>query len=375
MISRRTVLALVPAAGLLRAETESGFTTLFDGKSLNGWTVADGPDSAFYVDDASIVVHSGSNYPTWLRSAKQYENFDFRGEFYLKGWMDSAIYLHAPEHGRAPETGLAIKLFHEAEAKPTPYSCGSIFPLIAPQQVKVNNKGQWNTFRVFFEWPRLQVWINDAPVQDVNVESVPELRYRLRKGYVGFQSLSYPIRFRNLRIQELPEREIWQSLYEKPSDIDGWVVSDGKPVIQPIGGILRLEGLGHIATKQKYKDFAFQTYIRTSKWHNGGVIFRSTGGGTHATKHYEIQLHNVEGAHFPTGSLYHYKRALYPRITDEQWWLYQMTVTGRQLVVRINGENVLEYDQLENVDEGYIELQAHASGTWAEFKQCKVKKV
>ena len=27
--------------------------------------------------------------------------------------------------------------------------------------------------------------------------TVPELRHRLRRGYLGFESLSYPIRFRN----------------------------------------------------------------------------------------------------------------------------------------------------------------------------------
>ena len=34
---------------------ESGFVSLFDGTSLSGWSVADGADSAFYVDDGAIV--------------------------------------------------------------------------------------------------------------------------------------------------------------------------------------------------------------------------------------------------------------------------------------------------------------------------------
>src|SRR5258708_36917289 len=113
--------------------------------------------------------------------------------------------------------------------------------------------------------------------------------------------------------------------------------------------------------------------MRTSRSHNGGVIFRSSGGGTRAKVHYEIQIHNVEGAHFPTGSLFHYKRASYPRIEDEKWWLFQMFVKGRNLVIRINSENVLEYDQLENTGEGVIELQAHQLGTWYELKHLKIK--
>jgi 3-keto-disaccharide hydrolase len=373
MITRRTLLGMAPAALLPAMPGDAGFTPLFDGRSLAGWNVIEGPESAFYIEDGAITVHPGANFPTWLRSARRYENFDFRGEYYLKGWMDSGIYLHAAEHGRPGWTGFEVKLFHEQEAVPTPYSCGSIFPLVAPRLVKVNNKGQWNSFRILFDWPALKVWMNDALVQDLDVDSVPELRYRLRKGYLGFESLSYPIRFRNLAIQELPGKEKWTSLYDSPSSLDQWFVSDGKPVMEPLGGILRLEGLGHIATKVKYRDFEYQSYIRTSRSHNGGVIFRSSGGGTHAQLHYEIQLHNVEGAHFPTGSLYHFKRSIYPRIADEKWWLMQLVVKGPRVVVRINGENVLEYDQLENVDEGHLELQAHAYGTWAEYKEMKIK--
>ncbi|MCS7024667.1 MAG: DUF1080 domain-containing protein [Bryobacteraceae bacterium] len=375
-MNRRHFLAL---ASLVRPVTpaaaaiEEGFLPLFDGKTLEGWKVCDGPESAFHVVDGAIAVHPSANYPTWLRSLRKYENFDFRGEFFLKGWMDSGIYLHAPEHGRNTWCGLEIKLFHQQEAKPTPYSCGAIFPILAPSQVTVKNKGEWNSFRILCDWPKLEVWINETQVQNLDMEAEPALRYRLRNGYLGFQSLSYPIRFRNLRIKELPGKEKWQPLYETPSDLASWRVSEGKPVFEAVGHILRLEGVGHLATQAKYRDFALHAYIRTSRAHNGGVIFRSSGGGTRAARHYEIQLHNVEGARFPTGSLYHYKRAAYPRITDEKWWLFQLFVKGPSVVVRINGENVLEFDQLEDLDEGFIELQAHQAGSWAEFKHLWVK--
>src|SRR4051812_20420836 len=121
-MNRRSFLATAGSATTLFAvpqqESASGFTPLFDGKSLNGWTVRDGPESAFYVKDEAIVVHESSGYPTWLRSNRQYENFDFRGEFFVKGWTNSGIYLHAPEHGRNMWCGVKVNIFHEADAKP-----------------------------------------------------------------------------------------------------------------------------------------------------------------------------------------------------------------------------------------------------------------
>lgn len=374
-MNRRAFLAAAAAApALLRAQPEEGFTSLFDGSSLRGWTIREGPESAFYVRDGAIVVHEGSGYPTWLRSERQYENFDFRGEFFLKGWMDSGFYFHAPEHGRNTWTGFEVHLFHQLDEKPQPQSMGSIFPLIAPRKVNVRSKGEWNSFRVLMDWPRLRVWSNDEVVQDLDVESVPELRHRLRRGYLGFQSLSYPIRFRNLRIRELPAKEQWQTLYGSPEDFSKWHISEGKPKIEPLGEVLRADGLGHFATNEKFRDFELQTYIRHSRHHNGGVLFRTSGDGLRGRR-YEIQLHDVEGAHYPTGSLYFHKRAIYPRIEPEKWWLMQLIVKGPSCIVRINGENVLEYDQLTDLEEGCIELQAHQTGRWTEFKQVRVKRI
>ena len=139
--------------------------------------------------------------------------------------MNSGIYLHAPEHGRNIWCGMKINIFQEPDAQPKPESMGSIFPLVAPLKVNVKNKGEWNSFRILMDWPRLQVWTNDEPIQDLNLESHPELRYRLRRGYIGFESLSYANRFRNLRVRQLPSKQTWQVLYESPADFGKWTVS------------------------------------------------------------------------------------------------------------------------------------------------------
>ena len=357
-----------------QAAGEPGFLSLFDGRSLEEWTVEEGPETAFYVDDGAIVVHPSAGYPTWLRSKREYENFDFRGEFFVKDWTDSGIYLHAPEHGRPMWCGMEIHLFHQVDEKPRPESMGAIFPVVAPSKVNVRNKGEWNDFRILMEWPRLRVWTNGEAIHDLDVEAVPELRQRLRKGYLGLQSLSYPIRFRNLRVREMPAGVAWTPLYEGREDFAKWHVSQGKPGFQAVGSVLYSDGVGHFATNEKFRDFEFQTYVRHAQHHNGGVMFRTEGRGN-AGRHYEIQLHDVEGAHYPTGSLYTIRRAAYPRIEAEKWWLFQLRVKDKSCLVRIDGETVLEYDQLDNLEEGPIELQAHAAGRWTEYKHMHVRRI
>ncbi len=374
-MNRRQFLYSAAAPALLQAQGEAGFTPLFDGQSLAGWKIKEGPETAFYVKDGAIVVHESEGFPAWLSSEKQYENFDFRGEFFIRGWMDSGIYLHAPEHGRNMWCGMEIHLFQQRDEKPKPESMGAIFPLVAPLKVNVRANGEWNSFRILMDWPKLQVWTNDELIQDVDLESIPELKWRLRRGYLGFQSLSYPNRFRNLRIKELPSRQSWQTLYTGPEDFDKWYVSEGKPNFQPVGGVIYGDGAGHIATKEQFRDFELHTYVRHVKHHNSGILFRSTGQGLKSVRHYEIQLHDVEGAHYPTGSLYYFKRAIYPRIEPETWFLLQLVAKDKYCLVRITGENVMEYDALENLDEGHIELQAHQAGRWTEFKDVRIRKI
>jgi hypothetical protein len=365
-------VALEPAPAQSQLPDAAGFATMFDGKTLNGWSVREGPESAFYVADGSIVVHESGGFPAWLRSGKQYENFEFHCDFFMKGWMDSGIYFHAPEHGRNTWCGIKIHIFQQQDAVPKPESMGAIFPLIAPKKVNVLSKGEWNTMRILMDWPRLQVWTNGELIHDVNVEDDPELRVRLRRGYLGLESLSYPIRFRNLTIRELPDKEKWQDLYVTAADFSKWRVSDGKPKFEALDGVLHADGLGYLATNDKFQDFALQTYIRNSKHHNSGILFRTDGHGSNA-RHYEIQLHDVEGAHYPTGSLYGYKRSIYPRIEPGEWYLLQMWAKGKDCLVRINGENVMEYHDMDNLAEGYIELQAHDAGKWTQFKDMKIQ--
>jgi hypothetical protein len=370
-MNRREFL-LTPALFALQAQDR--MEPLFDGSTLRGWSVQDGPESAFYVKDGAIAGSPSSDFPAWLRSDKQYENFDFRCEFFVQGWIDGGIYLHAPEHGRQTWTGMQIKIFHQLDKEPRPNSMGAVFPLVAPAKVNVRSEGQWNSMRILMEWPRLRVWVNEEVVQDLNVESVPDLRYRLRRGYLGLSALSYPIRFRNLAIRELPGTERWDYLYETDADFEKWHTSEGDPKFASLNGVLRADGSGHIATREQYRDFQLHLYIRGERHHNGGILFRSDGKGLSA-RHYEIQVHDVEEAHYPTGSLYYFKRAAYPRIESEKWFLMQLVVKDRNCLVRINGENVMEYDRLENLDSGHIELQAHQPGRWLEYKHIWIRRL
>jgi hypothetical protein len=374
---RRREFLSTPALALAQGESETGFTSLFDGKTLKGWTIQDGPQSAFYVEAGSIAGHETSGFPAWLRSEKEYENFDLRLEFFIRGWMDGGVLFHAPEHGRPSWAGKLIKIFQQLDKEPQTNSMGAVFPIVAPKLINVRGKGEWNTMRILMDWPRLRVWTNDQLIQDLDCDEHPAIHHRLRQGFIGLSTLSYPLRFRNLRIRELPAKEKWETLFETDADLDNWYVSESNQrtpaQFLARNGVIWADGLGHLATKKSYRDFELQLYVRHLKHHNSGVLFRTAGKGLASSRSYEIQLHDVEDSHFPTGSLYYFKRSVYPRIEPEKWYLMQLIVQGRECIVRIDGQTVTIYDKLDNVEEGHIELQAHQAGRWTEFKRIRVK--
>lgn len=351
---------------------------IFNGKDLSGWHIVNGPESAFYVEDGAICASPSSIWPAWLSTDRSFENFDLSLEFFVSGWSDGGVYFASPKHGPPSFCGYKVNIFQQMDEHPHENSMGAIFPVVAPSKVNVKSKREWNTMRIRFDWPWLEVWVNGEQIHKLDVRQNPELAHRLRQGTIGLEALGYPLKFRNLRIEELPSTDTWTVLYNQPSDIEKyWMITDNHeraPVrFVGYGPVLWCDGSGNLGTKEMFGDFELQLYIRGPQHHNSGVIFRSNGESTAVAGKYEIQVHNVPESHYPTGSLYHYKRARYPQIQDEKWYLMQLSAKGSECWVRVNGETVMEYHDLKNLKPGRIELQAHQPGKWVEFMDIRVK--
>ena len=356
------------------AEVEEGFVSLFNGENLDGWVVEHGNVSTFLIDQGTIHCPGVTGYPAWLRSEKEYENFDLRFEFMFKSWCNSGLFFHAPLHGQNSRVGFEFQIYHDQSQHITPNICGGIFGAVPPLVNAVHDEGDWNTARILMNWPSLKVWLNDQLVQDLNVEDNPELKYRLRRGYLGIQDVNYETWFRNLRIKELPAKEEWITLFNG-KNFDGWYFEGDGAQWWIQDGIIHAENeTGYCVTNEEFENFELHAYVRTDKNANGGIFFRWKNLANR-DRGYEIQIEDVPDSPHPTGSLYNIVRAIQPRYEVGEWFLMQIRVEGSHVAVRVNGETTVEYNELTLIRPGHISLQMHHRNKWVEWKDIKIKKL
>jgi hypothetical protein len=365
---------LVWGVSLVQANDEEGFVPLFNGKDLSGW-VAEGP-CKFIPKGDEIYCPGVGNYPTWLRSEQEFENFIIRFEFRMWLYGEGGLFLHAPLHGRNNRVGFEIQLSDEIRnRKPSVISTGAIFDVVAPRSQAARPLGEWNQVEVSFDWPRLKVLLNGTLVQDLDVEQNPELGDRLRSGYLGWQDRGKAYAIRKARIKTLPKTDTMHSIFDGKS-LAGWKILDGGGSARfnvEQGAIVARDGNGYLLTDKEYQDYDLFTYVKTDPQANGGIFLRWKSL-VPKDRGYEIQIEDIADSNNPTGSIYDWSKAsgLVP-VQPGEWYPMQIHVRGPECRVRVNGLTVATADDLEIIRKGPIALQMHSARKTIWFKDVRVR--
>lgn len=208
-------LALAPLAANAQGNAaESGFTPLFDGKTLNGWQLVRGRGPGYVVKDGTIVcpLEGGGN----LLTAKEYANFAFRFEFKTEPGGNNGIGIRTPLNGDAAYVGMEIQILDDGHEKykgkiKSEQHHGSVY-LVAPARTGfLKPAGEWNTEEIIANGNHIRVTLNGVVILDFDLGLVQEKEVlekhpgiRNKKGYIGFLGHGSLVEFRNIRIKELP---------------------------------------------------------------------------------------------------------------------------------------------------------------------------
>ncbi len=194
---------------LSEEERNAGFVSLFNGRDLNNWWHYYHGKESFRVSKEGYIecYQAGAG---GLVTRDRYGSFILRLEYKLEEPdSNSGIHLWVPRAARQSKLGFEFQLMGDsALTEPHATSTGAIYDVLPALTVANRPEGEWNELEIMLRASHLRATLNGKVVQDVNFDEVEELRYRLRRGFIGLQDHDDYVAFRNIRIKELkPENE------------------------------------------------------------------------------------------------------------------------------------------------------------------------
>ena len=182
-----------PSSGpnqLAQDELSDGWTLLFDGQSLDGWT--NRGTAEWHVENGTVTVtpDTGAGH---LATNRSYRDFRLQLDFFVGEGANSGVYVRAPENEAATvDNAYEVQIF---DAGPQ-WQTGELIQ-VQENEVAPNTVNRWNHLDITVEGYHFTVDLNGR--RTVDAEAPP----RLREGVIILAPAQGELRFRSIRIQEL----------------------------------------------------------------------------------------------------------------------------------------------------------------------------
>jgi hypothetical protein len=416
-----TTVAAAILTGCATTGSDSGFTSLFDGQTLNGWKLVNARGGGYGVTNGVIYCARGGGGN--LFTEKEYADFILRFEFKLEDGSNNGVGIRAPLDGDAAYAGMEIQILEEGAAlrgkwgklREEQYH-GSVYDLIAAKRGALKSPGQWNTEEIIARGRYIKVVVNGQTIIDADLNSVTDPEKLMKhpgllreRGHIGFLGHNDYLEFRNIRIKELPVMEkdgvppAGFTVLFNGKNLDGWKGLLKSPLDNPIKRAA-LNAAEHAAAQQE----ADENMRAHWKVENGEVVFDGKGRSLCTVKDYanfellvdwKIPAHGDSGIYLrgspqvqiwdphtkppksgsEVGSGAFYNNQKNPskplKVADKpvgQWNRFRIVMVGEKAHVFLNGELVTRETVLENYWDralpifasGQIELQNHGDALW-----------
>jgi hypothetical protein len=190
------------------------WVSLFDGKSLTGWTQLNGT-ATYRIEGDAIVGKTKADSPnSFLCTDKLYGDFELEFEVKVDNGLNSGVQIRSQTKGDDPKgrvNGPQVEIeMSGANGAESGYLYGEaaggwMTPADKRKPHKHFKDEQWNKYRVVAKGARIQTWINGEQISDL----VDEAKLKSHpKGFIGLQvhrvgkNQTYEVSWKNLRIKE-----------------------------------------------------------------------------------------------------------------------------------------------------------------------------
>jgi Domain of Unknown Function (DUF1080) len=383
-------------------EKAGGLITLFNGKNLDGWHGQETADPRHFAAlgadekakqlardaedrkkhwhvDKGEIVNDGQG--VYLTTDKEYGDLELFVDFKIGPKGDSGVYLRGtpqvqiwdftePSYANLGADKGSGGLWNNSPGNP------GKDPLVLAD----NPVGQWNTFRIIQTGARTTVYLNGKLVVDHAIlENYWDKDRTLPipvKGPIQLQTHGSEIRWRNIRVREIPTEEAnailakhgalgFRSIFNG-KDLAGWAgpidqyqVNDGVLMCKPEKG-------GTIYYNKELTDFAARLEFRLPPGGNNGLAIRYPGeGDTAYAGMCELQILDDSTTKYGRLDPRQYHGSAYGMVPARvgyqrpvgQWNFQEVTAKGPKLKVELNGTVILDTD-LSTVKE-FMASSAH----------------
>jgi hypothetical protein len=203
------------------------WVNLFDGKTLDGWTVHSG-FATYKVEDGAIVGTAVEGSPnTFLCTNKEYGDFILEFEVKVDPELNSGVQIRSliakegtvvkrVRNGKEQTATLPVDRVYgyQVEIAQGTGNAGNIYDEARrarflddfsnkPRAQKAFKGGQWNKYRVECKGDSIKTWVNGVPAADIKDSMTLRGVIGLQVHQVPKNFHPYQVRWRNIRIQEL----------------------------------------------------------------------------------------------------------------------------------------------------------------------------
>ena len=192
------------------AADENGWITLFNGKTLDGWTDVTGQKPGAWTIEDGAMARKTKAGDIWTK--QRYGDFVLELEFQAKG--NSGVFIRTDNPKDNVQTGIEIQV--DKPGGPGKHSVGAAYDLQAPSK-NVGTDG-WNKMVITAKGAALKVQLNGEQIIHINLDRWTEpgmnpdgtknkfktaLKDFKREGHIGFQDHGAEVAYRNVRIKPL----------------------------------------------------------------------------------------------------------------------------------------------------------------------------
>ncbi len=207
---------LVALVATVCCAAEPGFEPLFDGVTLNGWTVQHRADASgrWRAKDSALTVEGR---PGNLATGSEFHDFDLRLEWKIGELGNSGVFYRVAGDENPTASSVEYQIADNArrasQANPN-RRAGAAYGLYAPSEDASRSPGEWNSLRIVAQGTLVQHWLNGRKVVEFDLASEDfagraeeankgSLFAKSPGGRIALQDHNSAVWFRNVRIRRL----------------------------------------------------------------------------------------------------------------------------------------------------------------------------